>query len=50
MEVKLNGKSIEAIEAALKKGCDVWIYRDKRGVVISEQTRKTVYRTTQQTG
>ena len=48
MEVKLNRAAIDAIEAALNKGKDVWIYRSKSGVVISSQTRKTLYCTAQE--
>ena len=50
MEAKLNRAAIEAIETALKKGDDVWIYRSKTGVVVSSQTRKTIYRTVQENG
>ena len=49
MEVQLDRNAIEAIEFALNKGLDVWIYRNKTGVVVSSQTRKTLYRTAQQT-
>lgn len=50
MEVRLNRAAVEAIEAALKHGDDVWIYRCKTGVVISSQTRKTIYRTARENG
>lgn len=48
MEVKLDRAAIDAIEAALNTGKDIWIYRNKTGVVISAQTRKTLYRTAQE--
>ena len=45
--VKLNDSAIQAIEAILKHGNDAIVYRYKEGVVVSEQTRKTIYRTAQ---
>ena len=47
MNVKLDMEAITAIETALKNGYDVWIYRQKTGVVVASQTRKTIYRTVQ---
>lgn len=47
MNVKLDMEAITAIETALKNGNDVWIYRQKTGVVVASQTRKTIYRTVQ---
>ena len=45
--VELDKNAREAIEAILKRGNDAIVYRSKDGVVVSEQTRKTVYRTNQ---
>ena len=47
MTVKLDEAAKTAIEAILKRGNDALVYRSKDGVVVSEQSRKTVYRTTQ---
>lgn len=47
MTVSLDKKAVETIETILNHGGDVWIYRNKTGIVISEQTRKTKYRTVQ---
>lgn len=47
MVVKINDTAIKAIESILNRGNDAIVYRNKNGVVVSEQTRKTIYRTAQ---
>lgn len=47
MVVKISDSAVQAIEAILKRGNDAIVYRCKDGVVVSEQTRKTIYRTAQ---
>ena len=49
MKVKLDAEAVAAIEAALNRGKDIWIYRNKTGVVVTEQTRKVTYSTARQT-
>lgn len=45
--IRLNNQAIEAIEAILKHGNNAIVRRDKSGVVVSEQTVKIKYRTSQ---
>lgn len=45
MKITLDKAALAAIEDILNRGRDCIIYRQKDGVVVSEQTRKVIHRT-----